>query len=425
MQLVFFVAYVFEALIAYIYYSDAFKLKRSVPFTMITSLLLYLAGFGENYLFNNNWFINVSFFIVINIVFAILCFETKFITAFFYTIVLTIIMILTEYTSEFIIARLFKTSLNTYNQSINFLIIYAVTSKMFYLIVSKAISTLYNRKNKENNKSTYILFVYPITVTLLFVYIYNTSDSKVLSGAASVFLAVFCIVSLLFSCFIFIYNRHIQNQQQELFELQHQSLKNEIDMQYLDLLEKKNQQMQILTHDYKNHLAAIRELGDNEQVAEYIDKMTDEIKSSNSTSHSGNHTLDIIINKYVTECELKHISFSFDTKLSNLGFVDDFDLVTILGNALDNALEAAEKSTDKNITLSTKKVNTYDTVVITNSCDTAPDKNRKTKKQKGTHGLGLKSVEKTIKKYGGECEWEYNSDSKLFTITIMLLNKED
>ena len=196
-------------------------------------------------------------------------------------------------------------------------------------------------------------------------------------------------------------------------------------MQYLDLLEKKNQQMQILAHDYKNHLAAIRELSDNGQVAEYIDNMTSEIKSSNGTSHSGNHTLDIIISKYVTECELKHIAFDFDTKLSNLGFVDDFDLVTILGNVLDNALEAAEKSREKTISLSTKRVNTYDTLIVTNSCDAAPDKNLKTSKKKGTHGLGLKSVEKTIKKYGGDFEWEYNETDKTFTITIMLLNKED
>lgn len=180
----------------------------------------------------------------------------------------------------------------------------------------------------------------------------------------------------------------------------------------------------IYAHDTKNHLNAIKALNDNEQIDKYLSQMTNELKAHSSTCHSGNHTLDVIVNKYVTECEIKNIVFDFDLRLSNLKIVDDYDLVTILGNILDNAVESAFKSENKYISLTTKKVNTYDSVVITNSCDTSPQSvNRElktTKNDKNSHGLGIKSVMKILKKYKGDLEWEYDSEKKQFITTIIL-----
>lgn len=79
---------------------------------------------------------------------------------------------------------------------------------------------------------------------------------------------------------------------------------------------------------------------------------------------------------------------------------------------------------NRNISLRTNKVNTYDSIIITNSCDTPPQSvNRElktTKKDKKSHGLGLKSVMKVLKKYKGDLEWEFNSEDKQFITTIIL-----
>lgn len=72
----------------------------------------------------------------------------------------------------------------------------------------------------------------------------------------------------------------------------------------------------------------------------------------------------------------------------------------------------------------TNKVNTYDSIIITNSCDSPPQsvngELRTTKKDKKTHGLGLISVMKVLKKYKGDLEWEYNNEDKQFVTTIIL-----
>ena len=95
-----------------------------------------------------------------------------------------------------------------------------------------------------------------------------------------------------------------------------------------------------------------------------------------------------------------------------------------MSNILDNAVKAAYSSKNKYILLETNKVNTYDSIIVTNSCDTPPQsvngELKTTKENKKSHGLGIKSVRKVLKKYKGDLEWEYNNKERQFTTTIIL-----
>lgn len=66
----------------------------------------------------------------------------------------------------------------------------------------------------------------------------------------------------------------------------------------------------------------------------------------------------------------------------------------------------------------------YDGLVIKNGCDTPPQSIERelktTKKDKKSHGFGIKSVMKILKKYKGDLEWEYDSEKKQFVTTIIL-----
>ena len=135
-----------------------------------------------------------------------------------------------------------------------------------------------------------------------------------------------------------------------------------------------------------------------------------------------------MIDKYVTECNLLSIDFNFDVRLSNLKILDDFDLVTIVGNLMDNAVEAAEKSADKTITLETDYRNSYEILIITNSSDVPPafwgESLVTSKKDKRVHGIGVKSVKKSLKNYSGGLDCEYDEPSKTFSVTVMIYNPE-
>lgn len=421
-------AYLIELIIVYIYFRENYEQKYRFPVSLIVGTGLYGASFALHILLKVNFLINIVSFLVATLLFAYICFRITLKSSLFHAAAVTFFMAATELVVEMISNLVFEKSAFVPMDDHFFYIMYVFITKLLMFVTLYVLAKIvsYKRNNALGDmKKTYLTMLYPITISgFMIVDLYFLYNYKLPKGVLTTIL-ILTVAAILITCFIVVYNQRLQRRENELAELEKQQFKNEIDMQYLNLLENKNQQMRILAHDYKNHLAAIRELGKNDQVAEYIDKLTDEFKSTGSTCNSGNHALDIIINKYLTECEFKHIDFEYNTKLSNLSFVDDFDLVAILGNALDNALEAATASTEKKIVVSTKKVNTYDTIIISNSCDVAPDKNLKTSKKKGEHGLGLKSIVKTIKKYGGDFEWEYNEKDKTFTITIMLLNKED
>ncbi len=48
-------------------------------------------------------------------------------------------------------------------------------------------------------------------------------------------------------------------------------------MQYLNLIEKKNETMNIMAHDYKNHLITISDMSNSNEIKEYINNMSGEI----------------------------------------------------------------------------------------------------------------------------------------------------
>ena len=60
---------------------------------------------------------------------------------------------------------------------------------------------------------------------------------------------------------------------------------------------------------------------------------------------------------------------------------------------------------------------------ITNSCDTPPVvKNHRlisTKNKDGLHGYGFKSICRAVKKYDGDVEWEYKSETQEFVVSII------
>ena len=134
-----------------------------------------------------------------------------------------------------------------------------------------------------------------------------------------------------------------------------------------------------------------------------------------------------MIDKFVIDCNRRGIQFDYYVKGCNLLGVDDIDLVAILGNLMDNAMTAADQSAGKRISLETTKRNGYSIVIVTNSCDTAPVINGQqlvsSKTDKWFHGFGLKSVAKTLKKYGGDFAWDYNELSREFVVTAMLAPK--
>ncbi len=184
-----------------------------------------------------------------------------------------------------------------------------------------------------------------------------------------------------------------------------------------DLKDTYNNNLQ-LQHDFNNHLLVIKRSLNNKAIKSYIQELEEHFSQVNFIN-SDNVVLNYIINSKLMNYNGK---FKFAC-FGDLSTISDYDIVTIFGNLIDNALEAQKNINNKFISIS---INELDDKIIISLKNTYSHKLKienniilTTKNDKKSHGFGLKNIENVIKKYNGDLHIEY--DEKLFTINCKLI----
>ena len=192
-------------------------------------------------------------------------------------------------------------------------------------------------------------------------------------------------------------------------------------------LHKAYNENRMLSHDFKNHMLAVRQLiqeNQNKEALEYIVTYINRSLTINRRVESGCNIVDIIVNSKIAEAEEKKIEFTYD--IGQLGSINiqDIDMCALLANLLDNAIEACERLESKGrwIYLKIKREKHMLIIWIENSI--IDDKKQKekffqtSKKDKIIHGLGIKSVNNVVQKYDGYKEYEI--EKNIFRMYISL-----
>lgn len=428
MQLFFFFIYIFEAIIAYLYFSDNYKEKLKKIYSLVIVLVLYILAFVVNLVGNNNSLANEIAMLVVNYVFSKCCFKISTKSSIFHSTFLLAIILSTELITEYTLSYLFHIPVDAYRNSFTALVIVVAISKTLYFLVCKLISHFFSYKkiSEADFRRTSILFIYPLMIIAVSTTLLYASVKYNFSKGLNVACVIMSLLSIIFCCFIFIYNRIIQKQENELLNLQAINQKNELDKSFYALLEQKNIEQRVLAHDIKHHFFAIDSMDNISDIKHYIKTIQPELEKYQFIGNTNNKMFDLILNKYYLIAKSDSIDFKADTRSSNLSFIDDSDLVSLLGNLLDNAFEAAKTSMNKQVLLTTTIENQFVLLSIVNSCSSVPiidnDKLVTTKADKRFHGFGTKSIEKTAEKYNGICQWDFDEENQEFHYNI-LFNK--
>ncbi len=371
-------------------------------------------------------------FFIINLLYSYFVFHISFKNSIFHSTILLAIMFITEMIVEATASSILHIPLDAYKESLTALIILGIMSKVLYLVVVKIISIIFSYKKStitNDVKKNFALFLFPLIITIMLALFLYTSAFYQFTKQMKTVYAIMSVVSLVFCCLIFVINQKIQKQEDELINLQAEAQKNEINKTFYDLLEQKNEDQRVLAHDIKHHLSVINMMENIDDVKTYLAKVRPEFEKWQYIGKSKNKMLDLIISKYSYICETEHISFLADIRSSNLSFIEDNDLASILSNLLDNAVEAARETDNAEIRLVTKREKNFYVLSIVNSSARAPkshgEKLITTKKDSLFHGYGTKSVERTAKKYDGICHWEYVESDKTFHYNIVFNTQAD
>lgn len=176
-----------------------------------------------------------------------------------------------------------------------------------------------------------------------------------------------------------------------------------------------------MRHDMKQQYMYLRELANSDQKEELIGVLEKLIGESAGKgrleSRTGNLVIDAHVNHLWEQSRQKNIALYTDLKVPPAMNILDEDLSVLLGNAVDNALEASEFVDDnrREIRIQMTFEKGYLFISLKNRYQgeiKQDERNRliTSKKEKALHGLGLSSMKKIASKYHGylEVRWEDN-----------------
>lgn len=161
-------------------------------------------------------------------------------------------------------------------------------------------------------------------------------------------------------------------------------------------------------HDYHNHLQVMKAqiaAGQVEEMKAYLSELEQNLDKVDTYVKSGNLMADAILNSKLSMAEQKGIRVNCKAILPQELSVEDVDLCVLLGNLLDNALEACESIPEEQrflrIYMVVNKSQLY--ISIQNSAKEELDFNERNyiSTKRGNHGLGMKRVKALVDKYDG------------------------
>ena len=197
-----------------------------------------------------------------------------------------------------------------------------------------------------------------------------------------------------------------ESQMQKL-RLLHEQTQNQMDL--YQSMKKRYEQQRRFSHDYKNQLNCIQgmiESGQTKEALEYISGLTGNFRQNELCVNTSHAVVNIMLNQKYQEASDRGIVMTMVSgDLSELTISEE-DIVTLLGNLLDNAIEACEKLSENKV-IQFKMVLEEEQLVLSirnpvkDAVRIKDNRIITSKQDKSRHGIGLLNVDSVIRKNNG------------------------
>lgn len=282
------------------------------------------------------------------------------------------------------------------------------------------------RFNKKYKLMPMLIWIMLSVINSIIVRLINTVDLSTISAFtdisdwffnamfASLFLIVVLVLRVVFQLF--------RVAQQEL-EAQHRVQKLEMELQFYSDMDKVVSSLRSLRHDLNNHFSIINgflHAKEYQQCNTYMQEVCSELDIANSFVFVENTALSVLLNNKISKA--KKMGIEIDNIISLDNFSMPYKTVcSLIGNILDNAIEATEKAEDKYIQLIVKGKDGECRISCENTYADKPifseGKYQTSKKDNKNHGIGLSAIRGVVKEYHGTIDIQVDD---MFRITITL-----
>lgn len=251
-------------------------------------------------------------------------------------------------------------------------------------------------------------------------------DQTVSSSIILLAIAIFAITIIVLN----IFNKIIKDTEKEL-EQKRQIEQYKLEHKYSEELNIALDNLRIIKHDLKNHISCMWGLVESDNLGDlrsYLSNLTEEVKERDLVYIQGETTISALLNHKYSIVKDKNIIIDYNLDVNEPVLIDKTDLCQILGNIIDNAVEANEKleESERHIKFSLSTKTNHIFINIENPYDGKANVKEgniiTTKKDKFNHGLGLKSVRNTVNKHNGNIDIKF--DDKTFNVNIIIPNRK-
>ena len=206
--------------------------------------------------------------------------------------------------------------------------------------------------------------------------------------------------------------------------------KMELEEKRYEQIEITNQEHARFLHDIRHYMSTIGELAIENKEKEILDILSElQIKVSDAGTkiYCSNRLLNTILNEKKKEADEKSIRMEITYEPGfSIDQLENIDLIVIMGNLLDNAIEAAYrcKRGYVNLYLYTQNKSSFSIIkIVNNYTGVVKEKNGKiitSKDNAARHGFGIQNASAVAQKYGGYVDISYVGD--IFTVIVLLPN---
>lgn len=289
------------------------------------------------------------------------------------------------------------------------------------LILKFVDKTIFAMKKKE-----WVLIISVLLISSLSFGVIQTALNEAKLSDETTLMLMMCEIGLFALNIICLYIMVLLNKSNraaEELKLKEQQLKN--DIQYAETVRSQYQEIRRIRHDIKQQLATVSGLqfeGKYDKAQKYISKVTDGIEQLDMFMDVGNDFVNAILNSKLSIAKSNGIEVlcNFSGKVEG---INEYDLCNLIGNVLDNAIEAAERVGDNavlEVSLFSDKhklIFTVSNSISKSVLDSNPE--LKTVKDKPElHGFGIQTIKNIADMYDGNVDF-YEEDLVFFCRVLL------
>ena len=243
-----------------------------------------------------------------------------------------------------------------------------------------------------------------------------------------VLLKVLSVGNVAMVCFMIcqiILVRESETRKKKVIDVLDEQMKKVTD--YYHAMTEQEEQTRKIRHDIKNLLFALHsmvEQGENDKALEYIEEMNGLCQRATKKYDTGNFIIDALLSAKATVGEKAGTELRCDGFIPSKG-IENVDMVILLSNIVDNAVEACEKiSGQKTIAIESVLQKQMWILSVKNpvKTDVKIQKNGIETTKKELHGYGIQNIQRVVKKYAGNLK--FTCEEGIFAVRVMIQLKK-